>query len=212
MLKHTLQYATGRRELHQAKWFFYIFIASLGMFFAGSLVTYLRVRYHSYYPATDAVPGSTYAMGPKFYAPMQVPIAFWLSSLVLVLHSFLMQRAVNSVRREHQIEFRKYLLFSWWSAMLFALVQAIGMGSLWVKHFAENYDGSTKVFGMSFVLSFLHALHVLGGLIFLAYVIYRAFRGRYDHERHWAVDNCAGYWHFLGIVWMAMLVTFYLSG
>jgi heme/copper-type cytochrome/quinol oxidase subunit 3 len=210
MLKQSLQSSVGRPDLHQAKWFFYVFIASLGMFFAGSLITYLRIRSLTFRPLVDAVPGTIMAAGPKFYATLEVPISFWISTAVLVVNSWFLQKALSHIRFERQIQFRRFLLWSWWSSIAFLVVQSIGMGSLWQQHFAAS-DGSTKVFGMTFVLSFIHALHVLGGMIFLGFVIYHAFRGRYDHERHWPVGICVGYWHFLGVVWTAMLITFYLS-
>jgi len=72
-------------------------------------------------------------------------------------------------------------------------------------------DGSTKVFGMSFVLALLHALHVIGGLVYIGYVLFNAYRDRYDHERFWAIKYCAGYWHFLDLVWLAMLITFAIT-
>jgi cytochrome c oxidase subunit 3 len=65
---------------------------------------------------------------------------------------------------------------------------------------------------MSFTLSLIHVLHVAGGIIFLGYIITQAFRNRYDHERHWAVDHCAGYWHFLDVVWIMMLALFMVTG
>jgi heme/copper-type cytochrome/quinol oxidase subunit 3 len=210
MLKHSLQYASGRRELHQAKWFFYIFIASLGMFFSASLITYLNIRSLSFRPLDVAVPGSPMSLGADFYQSLKIPTSFWLSTMILVVNSWLLHRAVTHVHRERQIAFRRFLLLAWWTAVAFLVAQCWGMTRLWEQHFSQS-DGSTKVFGMSFVLSFIHALHVLGGMIFLGFVMAQAFRGRYDHERHWPVDNCAGYWHFLGLVWIVMLVTFYLS-
>jgi cytochrome c oxidase subunit 3 len=60
-------------------------------------------------------------------------------------------------------------------------------------------------------LAFLHALHVIGGIGFLGFVIAQASQQRYDHERHWTVDNCASYWHFLDAVWIVMLATFFIA-
>jgi cytochrome c oxidase subunit 3 len=60
-------------------------------------------------------------------------------------------------------------------------------------------------------MAFLHALHVIGGMGFLGFVMVQAARQRYDHERHWTVDNCASYWHFLDAVWIIMLVTFFIA-
>ena len=91
------------------------------------------------------------------------------------------------------------------------MVQTIGMQDLLVHHFAQA-DGSTKVYGMSFTLALIHALHVVGGVVFLGFIIFQSMRDRYDHERHWAVDHCAGYWHFLDAVWVTMLALFLITG
>src|SRR5690606_2894470 len=65
--------------------------------------------------------------------------------------------------------------------------------------------------GMVVVLAFLHALHVAGGVIALGIVAARSAMGRYDHERHFAVDFAAQYWHFLDLVWLVMLAAFWMT-
>lgn len=211
MLKHSINLVPSRQKLYQAKLLFFLFMASLGMFFAASIITYASIRHASFGIPVDAVPGSIFSHSPEFFRALSVPIPFWLSTGVLVLNSWLLIRAVGFVRRERQVEFRANLKYAWWCAIAFVLVQSAGMSELWQVHFSQQ-DGSTKIFGMSFALSFIHALHVVGGMAFLGYVRYQAEREHYDHEQHWAVDNCAGYWHFLGVVWTVMLVTFYVLG
>jgi len=73
------------------------------------------------------------------------------------------------------------------------------------------FQGGTQkgVSGMVFVLAFLHALHVAGGVLALGLVAVRSLTGRYDHERHWPVDFAAHYWHFLDGVWICMLAAFW---
>ena len=130
--------------------------------------------------------------------------------MVLLLVGVFLQRACWLVHRERQLEFRRWLIWAWVAAVVFILIQGFGLRDLLTHHFTQS-DGSTKVYGMSFTLSFLHALHVLGGMVFLGFVIFQALRNKYDHERHWAVDHCAGYWHFLDIVWICMLIMFVVT-
>lgn len=210
MLKQSLSLVPARRDLYQAKLVFYLFLASLGMFFIASLITYLIIRDQAFRPIPDAVPGSFLTEGPKIYAPLELPASFWISTIALVFVSFFLQRACWLIRRERQSDFRLWLLYSMVAATVFCAIQAVGLNSLLTEHFSKS-DGSTKVYGMSFTLSFIHALHVIGGMVFLGFVIRQAYRDRYDHERHWAVDHCASYWHFLDIVWACMLITFFLT-
>jgi cytochrome c oxidase subunit 3 len=210
MLKSSLTMNPSRREHYQAKFVFLLFLASLGMFFIGSLITYLTIRQQAFNPIEDAVPGSILDKGPEVYASLQIPMSFWISTIALVFVSFFLQRACWTIHRERQSEFQRWLLLSWVSAMAFTLIQGFGLSDLLTQHFSAP-DGSMKVYGMSFALSLIHALHVLGGMIFLGFVMYQARRQKYDHERHFAVDNCANYWHFLDVVWVCMLAVFLVA-
>ena len=220
MLKQSISLVSARPDLHQAKLVFYLFIASLAMFFLATLLTYLIIRNQAFnpIPASDLDrptptitllnPGlGSEAPATIAYVPLKLPLTFWISTSVLLLTGVFLQRASWLVHRERQREFRRWLVVAWVAAIAFVVIQAFGMNDLLQQHFART-DGSTKVYGMSFTLAFLHALHVLGGLIFLGFIIFQAYRNRYDHERHWAVDHCAGYWHFLDVVWISMLVMF----
>lgn len=208
MLKSSLTMVPARREHYQSKLVFLLFLASLGMFFIGSLITYLTIREQAFTPIPDAVPGSILDRGPQVYESLRIPTSFWVSTIALVFVSGFLHRASWSIHRERQSEFKLLLGLAWIAALVFTLIQGFGMAWLLEQHFSDGGDGSMKVFGMSFTLAMIHALHVIGGMVFLGFVIYQAFRDRYDHERHFAVDNCANYWHFLDVVWICMLGVF----
>jgi len=218
MLKRSINLVPARPDLYQAKLVFYLFMASLGMFFISTLLTYLIIRTQAFnpIPAGNLPAPSLMLSDPSLgsaipstiqYVPLRLPTSFWASTAVLLLTGVFLQRACWLVHRERQLEFRRWLVWAWAAAVVFVAVQCFGMNDLLKQHFTQT-DGSTKVYGMSFTLAFIHALHVVGGVGFLGFVIFQAFRNRYDHERHWAVDHCAGYWHFLDIVWVSMLVMF----
>lgn len=62
-----------------------------------------------------------------------------------------------------------------------------------------------------FMMTGMHALHVLTGLIFLLIVIRNANRGLYD-EKHYPVEAAAVYWHFVDVVWIFFYPALYLIG
>jgi len=198
MLKNSLRLQKNRVELLQAKLLFFFFIVSLGVFFLATLVSYCVVRSQAFH-ATD-----------REYLALAIPKSFWISTMFLVLSSVLLQVAVWLVRRERVQEFRVWIAAALSCAVLFVIIQSFGMNELLNTHFTQ-IDGSTKIYGLCFTLAFVHALHVIGGVVFLVYVLLQSYRQKYDHERHWAVDNCAGYWHFLDVVWFAMLLTFLIT-
>ena len=188
-----------RRDVYRAKLIFYLFLVSLGVFFAAGMVSYYIIRTQAFQPVALE------------YLKLQLPLSFWLSTLTLVFVSGFLQSAVWAVRREYQGVFRRNLVLAWIAALGFLFIQSFGMVDLVQTHFTR-FDGSSKAYGLCFTMAFLHALHVLGGMVFLGFVIWQAYHDRYDHERNYAVEHCAAYWHFLDVVWVSMLLTFLLTG
>lgn len=197
-LKSTPEVWSTRRDVYRAKLFFYLFLLSLGVFFVAGMVSYCIIRLQSFQPIQ------------REYLALQLPTSFLYSTAALVLVSGFLQLAVSCIRREQQVMFRRFLILAWFSAAAFLIIQYFGMSELLESHFLRD-DGSSKAFGLCFTMSFLHALHVLGGMLFLAFVIWRGFASRYDHERNFAVEHCAAYWHFLDAVWVLMIVTFLVT-
>jgi cytochrome c oxidase subunit 3 len=62
-----------------------------------------------------------------------------------------------------------------------------------------------------FMMTGMHAFHVLSGLILLAIVWVNGRRGLYD-EKHYPVEAAAVYWHFVDVVWIFFYPALYLIG
>ncbi len=76
-----------------------------------------------------------------------------------------------------------------------------------------QYMGQVKLFlTMYYIMTGLHALHMIAGLSVLSVVIMRARRGRYTPAYHPGVDMMGLYWHFVDIIWIFLLPLLYLSG
>ena len=60
-----------------------------------------------------------------------------------------------------------------------------------------------------FMMTGMHAFHVLTGLIFLVIVMNNAKKGLYD-EKHYPVEAAAVYWHFVDVVWIFLYPLLYL--
>lgn len=58
----------------------------------------------------------------------------------------------------------------------------------------------------------MHALHVASGIVLILIVAYNGLRGRYTAERHWGVEACAIYWHYVDVVWIFFYPAIYLMG
>jgi len=83
--------------------------------------------------------------------------------------------------------------------------------------FGEHGEGvhltaSSGVAGAAFfMMTGMHAFHVLTGLILLIIVMNNAKKGLYD-EKHYPVEAAAVYWHFVDVVWIFFYPALYLVG
>ncbi len=179
-----------------------LFLIALGVLFAASLVAYLLIRVLSLQP-TPTITGEFIPSTAPGLGKVGLPTTLWLSTLLMLLSSVTIHSAVEAVRRERQLWLRRWLVVTMLLAAGFLLVQSPALAQLLSDHFAAQ-KGVTTVSGLIFVLIIIHALHVVGGVLPLTIVTYKAHRGRYDHEYHAPLSYVSMYWHFLDVVWLVM--------
>jgi cytochrome c oxidase subunit 3 len=78
-------------------------------------------------------------------------------------------------------------------------------------HFPPANDHGTRIyFTLYYVMTGLHALHVVIGIGLFAWVLRRLRLGRDTPETHLGLETVGLYWHFVDIVWLFLWPTFYL--
>lgn len=194
MLRNSVETLKARPQLFRAKLGVYLLIISLSVFFVAALIAYGIIR-------------TTMSINMK---PLEMPATFWASTVVLLFNSLVLHLAVVNIRREKQLSYRRFIFVAVVLGFLFLILQSEGMFRLIWTHFGSE-AGTGKLYGICFTVALLHAIHVIGGIVFLFYVWIQTSRNRYDHERHWTVDICASYWHFLDVIWIVMLLTFVVT-
>jgi len=65
-------------------------------------------------------------------------------------------------------------------------------------------------FGIYFVMTGLHGIHVIAGIIVFLWLLRRAIRGDFGPGRFGAVDYGALYWHLVDLVWIYLFPLLYL--
>ena len=139
-----------------------------------------------------------------------LPPVFGATTLLLAIGSAEIHRAVTHVRRERQRPFRRCLLAALAAGTLFVGLQSYGLWCL-LGYPEIADDPQTGVKAFVFMITFLHAMHFTVALGFLVFVTLRARTDRYDHEYYWGVAACGYFWHFLGLVWIAILAVFAIA-
>ena len=61
-----------------------------------------------------------------------------------------------------------------------------------------------------YVTTGTHGVHVFGGMVALAYMVLKAFRGGYTPQNAVSIEYFGLYWHFVDLVWVLVFPAFYL--
>jgi len=128
-------------------------------------------------------------------------------TVVLLASSFFMNRAETAMRFGDRKGFLRGTLIT----LILGVIFLIGVvGVEWqIAPFGPADGVAASLF---YAMTGFHAFHVLTGVIFV-FVVYRNGRkGLYSTERHWAVEACAVYWHFVDVVWVFFYPALYLIG
>jgi cytochrome c oxidase subunit 3 len=169
-----------------------IFFISLTVLFGASIVGYVLTRTANDVWRTHLMPA--------------LPLGLIGSTGMLVGVSGAVQYALVCARKNRFDALNRALALTF----LFALAFLVGQAFNW-SHLAAGFaPGATNLYAFTFyLLTGLHALHVLGGLVPLVVLIAGARRKEYTSSRHEGVKLCAQYWHFLGVVWLVLLAVLY---
>lgn len=75
---------------------------------------------------------------------------------------------------------------------------------------ANLSDGEVIFYGLYYVMTGLHALHVIVGLIFLTIMILFIYKDKITYDNNQKLENAGLYWHLVDIIWIFLFPLFYL--
>ncbi|MEE4287099.1 MAG: cytochrome c oxidase subunit 3 family protein [Mariniphaga sp.] len=79
------------------------------------------------------------------------------------------------------------------------------------EYLTENLSqGEILFFGLYFIMTGLHALHIIIGLVLIAVVMWKVYTGSVHAERAALLENSGLYWHLVDIIWIFLFPLFYL--
>jgi cytochrome c oxidase subunit 3 len=171
-----------------------IFLGSWAMMFASLFFAYgvLRLRQPVWPPQGT----------PQL--PELLPL---VNTLVLAANSFALHRALVAARGGEKARVVSGLVQATVLGILFVGLQVV----LWTSLFRSGLafeDGSLAA--VVYGLTGFHALHVLVGLLGLALLLPAVLRGTLNAARNNRLRLWVMYWHFVGVVWLAMYLLIFV--
>lgn len=133
------------------------------------------------------------------WVPLTEPQLLWTNTVVLILASIVFQWTRNAVRKGISQRIKPGMAVTGLLTAGFLLGQFIAWQQL---HASGHYITSNPAEAFFFLLTGIHALHILGGMYVWARATLRAFAGSNDIEE--SIQLCTVYWHFLLVVWLVL--------
>lgn len=144
----------------------------------------------------------------KVWKPISMPSAVISSTLVLIVSSFTLEIARSALKNKLLEKFKRWVMISTVLGIAFFTSQLVAWKQLMAKGvYMEATNPHATFF---YILTGVHALHLLGGLIGLAYVLLGAMYYRFTAEKRAAVDVATGYWHFMDVLWIVLFVLLFV--
>lgn len=135
------------------------------------------------------------------WAQMPAPKLLWFNTGVLLLSSVALQYAQVAARRGRLEDVGGGLI----AGGLFAIAFLVGQLLAWQQLNAEGYFLATNPANAFFyLLTGLHGLHLLGGLVALALTVDKVWRDAGLGKVRLSVRLCTIYWHFLLLLWLVL--------
>lgn len=144
---------------------------------------------------------------------LTIPSIVFLNTLVLLASSVMLEVARRRVAdfARGKIANRNTPLLWLWATLSLGFIFVAGQYLAWQQLRAEGlYLASNPNSSFFYVLTAVHALHVLGGLAGLTRVIY-ILRQPVLVLRRSTLDATSYYWHFMGILWMYVLLVMWIK-
>lgn len=196
---------TAHQEFSSAKLGMWLFLGQEILFFSALFVAYAVYRFLNPDMFLDANTHLSWELG-------------FLNTVVLLISSFTMVMAVRSAQVSQKKSTTMYLVFTLICAGIFMLVKSIEyaekiqhgyLPSIWFS--GEGLFETMHIFfGIYFVMTGLHGLHVLVGMGLLIWLIIKNRKGHFYSGYFTELENVGLYWHLVDLIWIFLFPLLYL--
>ncbi len=187
-----------------AKMGMWLFLFTEVLLFGGMFLVYAVYRYQ--YPSQFHI------------AAMELNTAMGTFNTIILLTSSLTV-ALSIVALHNGKKILSLILLS--ATLLFALIFMVVKYFEWTTKISHGiYPGSPELlakpngqilfFGLYYVMTGLHGLHVLIGMVVIAFMIVFIAKDKVTADNYIKLENSGLYWHLVDLIWIFLFPLFYL--
>jgi cytochrome c oxidase subunit III len=188
----------------------WIFLGTEILFFGGALMAYMI--YRMWYPDAFAIASSEIAILPGA-----------INTAVLILSSLTMALAVHAAQTGERGKIMFFIAITMILGAAFLGIKGYEYHEKYLEghipgfgldfRFEPEYQKNAQIFfSLYFVLTGLHALHMIVGLGIMTWMLIWVKQGIITTEYYSPIEISGLYWHFVDIVWIFLFPLLYLIG
>ncbi len=183
-----------KKRLHPHKFTLWVGIGSIIMMFAALTSAYIvREAQHN-------------------WLEFSMPKVFWYSTVVILASSLTLHLAVKAFKVRERNRYRNLLTVTALLGLLFAGLQISGFYDLYNRGVQIIGKGSNPSASFLGIITGLHVVHVLGGIVALMVLFFRAYSRKVKSYDATPVEILSIYWHFVDILWIYLFIFFMFVG
>lgn len=141
------------------------------------------------------------------WQPFALPVQVWVSTLIILASSVTYYVAETGIRANNHERGKKYLIATTVLGAMFISSQILS----WLELTNRGlYMRGNPYLGFFYLLTAVHAIHVIGGIVALGSIQLRTWYATSSDEaikRRTSLAAAVGwYWHFMGLIWIALFI------
>ncbi|MFM9905314.1 MAG: heme-copper oxidase subunit III [Pyrinomonadaceae bacterium] len=141
------------------------------------------------------------------WKPFDLPIQVWISTAIIFSSSITYHLGKNAIKRNDNPVLIRWLVATTILGAAFISSQLL----VWLSLASRGlYVQSNPYAGFFYILTAVHAIHVLGGIVALGSVLLRSWQPTDDPDKitkRITIAQVVGwYWHFMGGIWILLLI------
>jgi cytochrome c oxidase subunit III len=142
----------------------------------------------------------------------EMPMMFWVTSAIILASSVTMHWAYLSAKKDNHEMTKVAMVISVILGVGFLVGQWLGWNELVANGIYLVGRESSGVSGsFMYVISGLHGVHIISGILFLLVVLVNVFRLKIHSKNLSQIEMCTTYWHFLDGLWLYLFVFLLLN-
>ena len=145
--------------------------------------------------------------GVMEWQPFALPIQVWVSTVLILASSITYTIAQRALNADNQEKAKTWFLATTVFGGMFIASQLLA----WFELIRRGvYVQSNPYAGFFYILTAVHAVHVIGGIIALGYIVLKTWEKTSSAQeltkRQQLSNSIAWYWHFMDGLWIVLLI------